>query len=121
MIARFIGLMLLLGCALSYAPEGTNPRILGALVLPATAAIGLWLILPNPVLLAGCIFALAAAHSQIGVADLFDGTLYPGIALISGALLVRLLMQRQNNWQKNAKTSDTNDSTKPPPPPADGS
>ena len=114
MIARFIGLMLLLSCALLYAPEGTNPRLLGALVLPATAVIGLWLILPNPVLLAGCTFALAAAHSRIGAADPFAGIVYPCTALVAGVVLVRLLMQRQNTWQKKVKNHDIH-------PPPDGS
>ena len=111
MIARFIGLILLLVCALLYAPEGTNPRVLGAVVLPITAVIGLGLILPNPVLLAGCTFALAAAHSRIGVADPFAGIIYPGTALVSAALLIRLLVLRGTGGHKDTG----NDDGKPPP------
>ena len=95
MKSRSAGLALLLCCALLYSPDGTNPAILGAIVLPIIAAIGLWLVLPNPVLLAGCVFALALAHSISGAQDLFSSRVYPAVALIAGIVLLRLLLLRK--------------------------
>ena len=97
MKSRSAGLALMLCCALMYSPEGTNPPVLGAIVLPIAAAIGLWLVLPNPVLLSGCVFALALAHSISGAQDLYSSRVYPFIALIAGAVLLRLLFLRKTD------------------------
>ena len=96
MISRALGLLVLLSCALLYTPEATNPRVLGALVVPSLAAIGLWLVLPNPVLLSGSVCAIAITQTSIGSPDFYSGTLYPLVVLVAGASLIQLLWRRRD-------------------------
>ena len=102
---RLTGIAALFGCALVVDParvinqttafEQINLDVaLHALILPALAAVGLWLVLPNVMVLAICVLMLAVAHSQPGAADLFAGYLYPALAVGAAFVLLRELFRK---------------------------
>lgn len=102
---RLAGIAALLTCALVFDPTGVLPDVYSiselnlqivwrAVVIPILAAIGLWLVLPNPLVLAICTAMLSIAHTSIGSDDLFSGYLYPLIALAAGGVGVHRLFFR---------------------------
>ena len=103
---RIAGIGALLTCALVFDPTRVLPDVYGlsqidlqialhAIVIPALAAVGLWLVLPNVLVLALCTLMLSIAHANIGSDDLFGGYLYPIIALVAGAVVgYRLFVKR---------------------------
>lgn len=107
---RITGIAALFGCALVVDPARvvdqttslaalSSDVVLHALIIPALAAVGLWLVLPNLTVLAICVFMLSIAHSQPGSSDLFAGYLYPALALAAAALLVRELFGTASRQQ----------------------
>ena len=100
---RIAGIGALFACALVVDPGRVVPtatslaeidiRIaLHALVIPALATLGLWLVIPSTTVISICVLLLAAAHADPGASDLFSGYLYPALALIAGAYLVKSLL-----------------------------
>ncbi|MEM7220449.1 MAG: hypothetical protein AAF515_18965 [Pseudomonadota bacterium] len=63
--------------------------------LSLVAALGVWLVLPNPVLLAFAVTMLAAAHSRPGTAELMSGYVYPAITVLAALTLVVAWRRRQ--------------------------
>ena len=95
---RITGIGALFACALLVDPAQSvadvtsladinQAVVLHALVIPALAALGLWLVLPKPTVLAICVLMLAGAHSEPGQGDLFASYLYPALALMAGLYL----------------------------------
>ncbi len=106
LLRRLAGITLLLVSALSYSPT-TAPDIsisqplINALLIPALAAAGVWLVLPNPVLLGFCVFMLAVAHSRPGHGDPIEGYLYPALAAGAAVWSLWALRRRSVNDTKN--------------------
>ena len=99
---RITGIAALFACALVVDPARIVPMAtslnqidasiaLHALVIPALAAIGLWLVLPSTMVLAICVLMLSAAHAQPGAEDLFSGYLYPLLAATAALVLIKNL------------------------------
>ena len=97
---RLAGIGALFACALVVDPARVVPDAtslsqidtaiaLQALVIPALAALGLWLVLPKLNVLAICVLALAGAHSELGSSDLFSGYLYPALTAGAAVFLVQ--------------------------------
>ena len=100
---RIAGIAALFACALAVDPARIVPEVtalsqintgiaLHALIIPALAAIGLWLVIPSKTILAICVLMLAAAHTELGQSDLFTGYLYPALATVAGAYLAKTLL-----------------------------
>ncbi len=100
---RLAGIAALFACALMVDPARIVPEItalpqidsgiaMHALVIPALAMLGLWLVIPNAVVLAMCVLMLAGAHTELGHSDLFAGYLYPVLAACAGAYLIKSLL-----------------------------
>jgi|GEM_PF-2858583 len=100
---RIAGIAALFACALAVDPARVLPEVttlsqidtgiaLHALIIPALAATGLWLVLPSKTILAFCVLMLSAAHTELGQSDLFTGYLYPALALIAGVYLIKTLL-----------------------------
>ena len=100
---RVAGITALFACALAVDPARTLPEVtalnqidtgiaLHALIIPALASLGLWLVLPNAIVLAICVLMLAGAHTTLGQSDLFAGYLYPAIAAGAGVYLIKVLV-----------------------------
>ncbi len=107
---RLAGIGVLFACALIVDPARIVPEAssfaqidlaiaLQALAIPGLAALGLWLVLPSPRVLAICVLTLAGAHSELGSEDLFAGYLYPALAALAAAFLTSAL------WFKSAARS----------------
>ena len=114
MTRRIAGIALLLGCALYYAPESGGPRLVGALVVPAVAAAGVWLVLPNPIVLALAVLALALAHARPGSPDPISAWVYPAVALGAAVWLV-VAWRRREAAETGATERDATRSDAPPP------
>jgi len=100
---RIAGIGALFACALAVDPARIVPEVtalgqidtgiaLHALIIPALAALGLWLVIPRATVLAICVLMLAGAHTELGGRDLFASYLYPALAAIAGAYLVKSLV-----------------------------
>jgi hypothetical protein len=105
-LRRLAGISLLLVSALSYSPAvppdiSISQPLIDALLIPAFAAAGVWLVLPNPVLLGFCIFMLAVAHSRPGSGEAIEGYLYPTLAAVAALWSLWALRSRSVNDKKN--------------------
>ena len=100
---RIAGIGALFACALVVDPARIVPDAtafsditmgiaLHSLIIPALAALGLWLVLPSPVVLAICVLTLAGAHAEPGQPDLFIGYLYPALAAGALVYLIKTLL-----------------------------
>ena len=65
---------------------------LHALVIPALAALGLWLVTQSATVTAICVVMLAGAHAAPGTSDLFTGYLYPAITVIAALYLAKAML-----------------------------
>ncbi len=106
-LKRLAGIALLLISALSYSPAtapliGVSQSLINALLIPAIAAAGVWLVFPNPVLLGFSVFMLAIAHSRPGSEDPIEGYLYPALAAGAALWCLWALRMRSVNSAKNS-------------------
>ena len=91
---RLAGIAVLLLAALAYSPYAQGLQ--QTLVLPVAAALGVWLIFPNPVLLSFTVTMLAAAHSQPGASELLSGYVYPALT-VTGAISLVVAWRRRED------------------------
>ena len=100
---RGLGIAALFACALMVDPARIVPEVtalgdidsrtaLHALVIPALAALGLWLVTQSAAVTAICVVMLAGAHAAPGTSDLFTGYLYPAITVIAALYLAKAML-----------------------------
>ena len=89
---RMCGLVLVIAFLLSYEPQ--SEALLQRLVLPAIGALGAYLIVANALAVALAVALLAGIHSAPGADDVLRGWVYPGLAVVSGAIVVTILSRR---------------------------
>ena len=109
-LRRAAGILALLAAALMVDPlrsvgsaanlgELNWPMLQHAFVVPALALLGLWLVFANLTVTTLCVLLLSIAHSAPGSADLFQGYLYPALAVVSGLMLLHALTRRAPDAQ----------------------
>ena len=111
-LRRLAGIAALLICALVFDPTRVLPDIyslaeidlqvmLHAVIVPTLAAVGLWLVLPNVLVLAICTMMLSIAHTRTDSSDLFAGYLYPIVALVAGLVVGYTLFVKRSTEERN--------------------
>ncbi|MCC5888767.1 MAG: hypothetical protein JJT88_20200 [Gammaproteobacteria bacterium] len=76
-----------------YRPGG-DPGLLQSIVLPLIALMSAWYLTGSVVAIAFGVMLIAAAHSDRDSAALAEAVIYPGLALLAGAVLVITLLWR---------------------------
>ncbi|MCC5871615.1 MAG: hypothetical protein JJU22_04400 [Gammaproteobacteria bacterium] len=78
-----------------YRP-GADPGLLQSVMLPLIALLSAWYLTGSVVAIAFGVMLLAAAHSDRDSAAMAEAVIYPGLALLAGAVLVIALLWRFN-------------------------